>query len=82
MRRAEKEKSQDQALELGWFLPFAAVGFVLSQPIISTLFERVFSPTAVDATAQTLFCYALGLPVHNNKSFTTKFFRVMTPHPQ
>ena len=59
------KRSQDQALEFGMVLALpAAVGLlVLSQPIISTLFERgAFSPTAVDATAQTLFCYALGLP--------------------
>ena len=59
------KRSQDQALEFGMVLALpAAVGLlVLSQPIISTLFERgAFSPTAVDATAQTLFCYAFGLP--------------------
>jgi len=68
IQRGELEKakkSQDHALEFGMVLALpAAVGLlVLSQPIISTLFERgAFSPTAVDATAQTLFCYAFGLP--------------------
>ena len=59
------KRSQDHALEFGMILALpAAVGLlVLSQPIISTLFERgAFSPTAVDATAQTLFYYAVGLP--------------------
>ena len=59
------KRSQDHALEFGMVLALpAAIGLlVLSQPIISTLFERgAFSPAAVDATAQTLFYYAIGLP--------------------
>ena len=86
MRRARKSKKAKITPEFGMVLALpAAVGLlVLSQPIISTLFERgAFSSTAVDATAQTLFCYALGLPAFIIiKVLQPSFLRVMTLSPQ
>ncbi|SCA55868.1 Protein MurJ homolog [Candidatus Terasakiella magnetica] len=71
-------ESLNRALEFSLFLtlPAAAAYMVISDPIVSVLFERKeFTSTDSSATAMALFVYAFGLPAYVlNKALTPGFF--------
>ncbi|MAF50227.1 MAG: murein biosynthesis integral membrane protein MurJ [Rhodospirillales bacterium] len=75
---AAAENSQNRALEISLFLtlPAAAALLVISQPIVSVLFERgAFDAAASGATARALAAYAWGIPAYVLiKTLSTSFF--------